>query len=200
MIIQRQGGVTAMKRLGWIVGVLSGLIFWGAAAAQGRLEMDTRIYLKSGDVVTGKMVQRSPDMVILKLDNDIFTFEVREIARLETLDSLGDRAERIEVREFPHLGFLGATVAFGAVATFGFNRASDKEEDAAVNRPLLPDRARQLEDQASTARAVAWSATAAVVGSAIFALYPKKVERRVLPEIGLRPGEREVRVACMWSF
>ena len=97
-------------------------------------ETNTRLYLSDGTVVMGRMIEHSKDLVILQVNEQVFTFELEEIDRIVTLDSLGAGARTVSVIEFPYISFLGGTVAFGLLSWLQFDTASDRERDADPQR------------------------------------------------------------------
>ena len=46
--------------------VFETIMFSGPVFAQGKFEYDVRLYLKDGDIVTGKLIEHSEDLIILK--------------------------------------------------------------------------------------------------------------------------------------
>ena len=184
--------------------VFETIMFSGPVFAQGKFEYDVRLYLKDGDIVTGKLIEHSEDLIILKAKKEIFTFEPEEVDKIVTLDSLGAGAKTVEVITFPRIGFLGATVGLGAVALLAFNSASEKDKDAENNRssddPKLIASAKELEDEATTRRLIGWIATSLAVGATGFAFYPEKEERRIFPDVSLMPGNMSVKVTYAVQF
>ena len=150
---------------------------------------DTRLYLNDGSVVMGHLVQRGSDMFIIRVDDEIFTFDLETVDRVVTLESLGSSAKTISVTEFPYISVLGGTLAFGVMSGLLFSRASDKDNEADANTQVeLFDRARDLRDQADTARLFGWTSTILAAGSLGVALLPRKTTRRVFPEISYENG------------
>ena len=154
-------------------------------------ESDTRLYLADGTVVMGRLIEHSKDLVILQVKEQVFTFELEEIDRIVTLDSLGAGARTISVIEFPYISFLGGSVSFGLLSWLLFDRASDREQEAVANEendlPLLLRRARTLRDKADRLRLWGWSSAVLAASSTVVALIPRKETRRVFPELTLRP-------------
>jgi len=194
-----------MKRVVSVVGVaallIQSLILAGPAMAQSLTEQDIRLYLTSGDVVTGRLIRHDPDLIILEASDEIRTFAPEEIDKIVTLQSLGAGARTITVTRFPRLGFLGGTIGFGSVALLEFMNASGKEEDADVQRQGgLSEKARKLEDEAQTARGIAWVCAIAAVGFTAYGLYPKREERRVFPELSMGSQGPELRIVYTHRF
>lgn len=167
-------------------------------------ESDTRLYLTDGSVVMGRLIEHSKDLVILQVKEQVFTFELEEIDRIVTLDSLGAGARTVSVIEFPYISFLGGTVAFGLLSWLQFDTASDRERDADLNEAsgVLP-RARELRDKADRARLLGWSSAALAGASTVVALVPRREKRRMFPELALRPsasGSPEVFLAYNRRF
>ena len=151
-------------------------------------ESDTRLYLADGTVVMGRLIEHSRDLLILQVNEQVFTFELEEIDRIVTLDSLGAGARTVSVFEFPYISFLGGTVAFGLLSWLQFDTASDRERDADLNEASgVLARARELRDKADRARLLGWSSAVLAAGSTVVALIPRKETRRVFPELTLRP-------------
>ena len=85
----------------------------GLSATPGTAGSDTRIYLSDGSVIMGELLERSQDLIILRVDEQIFTFDPQtEVDRIVTLNSLGAGARTITVTEFPYISFLGGTQKF----------------------------------------------------------------------------------------
>ena len=77
-------------------------------------EADTRIYLSDGSVVAGKLLERSDDLIIMRVEEEIFTFDPQtEVEKIVTLNSLGGKAREITTTDFPYIRFLGGSLAFG---------------------------------------------------------------------------------------
>ena len=103
--------------------------------------------------------------------------------------------------EFPYISFLGGTVAFGLLSWLQFDRASDKDKDADLNRESgLEARARKLEDQADRARLLGWSSALLAAGSLGVALIPRKATRRVFPELSFEGGSATLRLSYVYRF
>jgi hypothetical protein len=148
---------------------------------------DTRLYLTDGTLVEGQLVEKGKDLIILRVEDKIFTFERTQIDKIVTLESLGGGAHNITVTEFPYISFLGGTVAFGLLSWLQFDRAGDNEAEADLNREHGQlGRARKLDDKASRARLYGWSTAVLAAGSLGVALVPRKTTRRVFPELTLR--------------
>ena len=61
-----------------------------SASASTSAEADARIYLSDGSVVAGKLLEKSDDLIILQVEEKIFTFDPQtEVDRIVTLNSLG---------------------------------------------------------------------------------------------------------------
>ncbi len=151
--------------------------------------VDVRLYLADGSVVTGQLVSRSKDLIIVRVDNQIHTFEPAQVDKIITPDSLGSNARTITVTEFPYISFLGGTVAFGLLSWLQFDTAADRDRDADLNEENeLQARAQKLRDKADRARLFGWSSALLAAGSLGVALYPHKATRRVFPELSLEGG------------
>ncbi len=182
-----------------------------AAVAEGApiAGPDTRITLKDGTLVEGTLVNRSKDLLILRVNREIFTFELTNIDKIVTVDTLGAGARTITVREFPYISALGGTVAFSLLSWLQFDRAGNKEDDARQNEEFAPNapdeqallaQARKLRDQADTARLLGWGGALLAAGSLGVALIPRKVERRVFPELSVSGREPAVRLVLVQRF
>jgi hypothetical protein len=182
-----------------------------AAVAEGApiAGPDTRITLKDGTLVEGVLVNRSKDLLILRVNREIFTFELTNIDKIITVDTLGAGARTITVREFPYISALGGTVAFGLLSWLQFDRAGNKEDEARQNEDFAPNapdeeallaQARKLRDQADTARLLGWGGALLAAGSLGVALIPRRAERRVFPELSVSGGEPVVRLALVQRF
>ena len=166
-----------------------------ATAQTAPLDADTRVYLADGSVVLGRMVERSDDLIIMRIKDEIFTFDKTQIDRVITLESLGGGAELVTVREFPYISFLGGTAAFGLLAWIQFSNASDWNSEARRNEQqvfpgdlqsgLLAARAAELRDDADRARLYGWGSTLVALGSMGVALYPSYSERTIFPQLSL---------------
>ncbi len=166
-----------------------------AAAQAVPLDADTKLYLADGSVIHGRMVVRSDDLIIMRVKDEIFTFDDAQIDRVIPLESLGEAAEFVTVREFPYISFLGGTAAFGLLAWIQFNNASDRDSEAQRNEQqvfsgneqsgLLLARAAELRDDADRARLYGWGSTLVALGSMGVALYPSYSERPIFPGLSL---------------
>ena len=168
---------------------------------------DTRLYLSDGTVIMGHMVDRKDDLVIMEVDRQIFTFDPGQISRIITIDSLGSTAHTVEVTEFPYISFLGGTLAFGVISGLLFNRASDRDAEARRNEEYEGNaefdtsaRARELRDQADTARLLGWGSAALAVGTLGVAVFPRQTTRRVFPELSLDSGSPTVKLTYAYRF
>ena len=180
------------------------LLLLGQAMIPGSVradeDPDVRLYLNNGDVVSGKLVELGPELIIIKKNRDVFTFEVGEVRKVVTLESLGEAAKVVPVWTFPRLGFLAGTFAGAALAYWGFDDASSKEKEADDNaRMKLFAREKELRDDADTARLIAWSAT--VLGALCLgvALIPERGEKRVFPD-HVEVGRKSVKLAYVFRF
>ena len=182
-----------------------------AATQAVPLDADTRLYLADGSVVLGQMVERSDDLIIMRVKDEIFTFDNTQIDRVITLESLGRGAEIVTVREFPYISFLGGTAAFGLLAWIQFNNASDWDSEAQRNEQqvfsgglqsgLLVARATELRDDADRARLYGWGSTLIALGSMGVALYPSYSERSILPGLSLdSQGDPAITFAYRHTF
>ena len=95
---------------------------------------DTRVYLADGTLVEGTMVEKDSELIIMRVEQKVFTFDRAEIDKIVTLESLGGGAKTITVTEFPYISFMGGAVAFGLLSWLQFDRASDNEQEAELNR------------------------------------------------------------------
>ena len=164
-----------------------------ALLAQGA--PDARIYLADGTVVMGQLLNRDDDLLILRSgDGEIHTFDVSEVSKVVTLDSLGSQARVVQVREFPYISFLGGTVALGLISWLQFDTASARDEEAQINRNNDSDlddqagllaRAQDLEDKADRARLWGWSSGVLAAGCLGVALIPRTKTRKVFPTLSL---------------
>ena len=117
-------------------------------------------------MVEGNLVEKAQDLVIIRINDKIFTFDKTEIDKIVTLESLGGGAQTISVTEFPYISFLGGALAFSLLSWLQFDRASDNEAEAALNRlhgQLA--RAQKLDDKADRARLYGWSTAVLAAGS-----------------------------------
>ena len=190
-----------MKRWG---SALLTLLLLGQAMIPGNVradeDADVRLYLNNGDVVSGKLVELGPELIIIKKNREVFTFEVGEVKKVRTLESLGEAAKIVPVRTFPRLGFLAGTFAGATLALWGFGDAESKEEEADDNaRSQLFVREKELRDDADRARLIAWSATVAGVACLVVALIPERGEKRVFPD-QVEVGRKSVKLAYVFRF
>ena len=162
-------------------------------------DADVRLYLNDGSVFSGKLVELGPELIIVKKNREIFTFEVGLVKKVVTLGSLGEAAKIVSVRTFPRLGFLAGTFAGATLAWWGFDHASVKEKEADVNARAVPSRAEELRDEADTARFIAWSATLAGAACLVAALIPEWTEKRVFPD-QVEVGYKSVKLAYALRF
>jgi hypothetical protein len=195
----------AMKRWLALVIALSLAVQSSLAFAAGEPPIqgpDTRIYLKDGSLLEGSLVEKSNDLIIVRVDRKIVTVDRREIDKIVTVDSLGGGARTISVTEFPYISFLGGTAAFSLLAWLQFDRSSSKQKDADQNRgyPGQEQRVKKLEDQADRARLYGWTAAALAAGSLGVALIPRKTTRRVFPELSFRDGAPTLQLVCVRCF
>ena len=162
---------------------------------------DTRIYLGDGSLVEGTLIEKDKDLVIIRVKEKIFTFDKTEIDKMVTLESLGGGAKNITVTEFPYISFLGGAVAFSLLSWLQFDRASDNEAEAELNREHGQlARAQKLDDKASRARLYGWSTALFAAGSLGVSLIPRKTTRRVFPELSLRNGEPSIGLSYTYQF
>ena len=150
---------------------------------------EVRLYLSDGSVVTGQMVSRSKDLIVVRSQEKIFTFEPTQVEKIVTPESLGSGARTITVHEFPYISFLGGTVAFGLLSWLQFDAASSRDRDAKLNEEnQLLARAQKLRDKADRARMLGWGSAVLATGSLGIALYPHTATRRIFPELSLDSG------------
>ncbi|MFT5378295.1 MAG: hypothetical protein ACI906_005138 [Candidatus Latescibacterota bacterium] len=171
--------------LTWMT-IIALLMQTGFALAQSPTpeRADTRLYLGDGTLVEGQMVEKGKDLIIMRVKDKIFTFERTEVDKIVTLESLGGGAKTVSVTEFPYISFMGGGVAFGLLSWLQFDRASDNEAEADLNREHnQPSRAKKLDDKASRARLYGWSTAVLAAGSVVLSLMPHKTTRRVFPEL-----------------
>ena len=162
---------------------------------------DTRLYLADGSLVEGNLVERDKELVIMRVDDKIFTFDTTEIDKIVTLGSLGGGAQTISVTEFPYISFLGGSLAFGLLSWLQFDRASDNQTEAALNREHGQlDRAQNLDDKADRARLYGWSTAVLAAGSLGVALIPRKTTRRIFPELSFHNGAPHIGLSYVYSF
>ena len=167
-------------------------------------ESDTRLYLADGTVVMGQLIDHSDDLIIVKVREQVFTFELEQVDRIVTLESLGSGAQTISVTEFPFISFLGGAVAFSLLSWLQFDTASDRDREANLNQASgVEARARDLRDKADRARLIGWTSVVFAAGSAGVALIPRKTTRRIFPELTIGPdasGTPAVHLAFTKSF
>ena len=162
---------------------------------------DTRLYMADGSLVEGTLLEKDNDLVVVRVKEKIFTFDKTDIDKMVTLESLGGGARSITVTEFPYISFLGGAVAFSLLSWLQFDRASDNETEADLNREHgQVARAQKLDDKASRARLYGWSTALFSVGSLGVALIPRKATRRVFPELTLRDGEPSIGLSYVYRF
>jgi len=162
---------------------------------------DTRLYMADGSLVEGTLLEKDNDFVVVRVKEKIFTFDKTDIDKMVTLESLGGGARSITVTEFPYISFLGGAVAFSLLSWLQFDRASDNETEADLNREHGQlARAQKLDDKASRARLYGWSTALFSVGSLGVALIPRKATRRVFPELTLRDGDPSIGLSYVYRF
>ena len=162
---------------------------------------DTRLYMADGSLVEGTLLEKDNDLVVVRVKEKIFTFDKTDIDKMVTLESLGGGARSITVTEFPYISFLGGAVAFSLLSWLQFDRASDNETEADLNREHGQlARAQKLDDKASRARLYGWSTALFSVGSLGVALIPRKATRRVFPELTLRDGDPSIGLSYVYRF
>ena len=180
-----------------------------ALLAQGA--PDARLYLADGTVVMGQLLNRDDDLIILRSgDGKIHTFDVNQISKVVTLDSLGGQARVVEVREFPYISFLGGTVALGLISWLQFDTASDREAEAEINRQNTSEledgagllaRAEDLQKKADRARLWGWSSGVLAAGCLGVALIPRTKTKKVFPRLSLdAAGSPSVQLVYRHSF
>tara|TARA_B100001250_G_scaffold359744_1_gene336788 strand:- start:3800 stop:4375 length:576 start_codon:yes stop_codon:yes gene_type:complete len=146
---------------------------------------NTRLYLFDGSIVEGRVIEKDNDLVIIRVNKKIFTFEYEEIEKIVTLESLGAGAKTISVKDYPYISFMGGAVAFGLLSWLQFDRASDNEKEAILNRTHDQfARAKKLEGKADRARVYGWATAVVSVGSLGISLISREETKRVFPEIG----------------
>ena len=162
---------------------------------------DTRLYMADGSLVEGTLLEKDSDLVVIRVKEKIFTFDKTDIDKMVTLESLGGGARSITVTEFPYISFLGGAVAFSLLSWLQFDRASDNETEADLNREHGQlARAQKLDDKASRARFYGRSTALFSVGSLGVALIPRKATRRVFPELTLRDGDPSIGLSYVYRF
>ena len=98
-------------------------------------------------------------------------------------------------------GMLGGALALGVLSWLQFDRASDNEAEAALNRQHGQfARAQKLDDKADRARIYGWSTAALAAGCLGVALTSFKTTHRVFPGLSFRDGEPHVGVSYAYSF
>ncbi|MEE3235459.1 MAG: hypothetical protein VX294_14935 [Candidatus Latescibacterota bacterium] len=162
---------------------------WEVHAQPINLErVDTRLYLFDGSIVEGHLMEKDNDLVIIRVEKKIFTFEYEEIEKIVTLESLGAGAKTISVKEYPYISFLGGAIACGLMSWLQFDRASDADAEAKLNKTFvgtqISGRVKQLEDRAGRARVYGWASAALSVGSLGISLISREETKRVFPKIG----------------
>ena len=174
---------------------------WALAEPAPIAGADTRVYLADGSLVEGTLVEKSKDLVILRVKKKIFTFDKTEIDKIVTLESLGGGAKSITVTEFPYISFLGGAVAFSLISWLQFDRASGFEDDAKLNRlASLEAQAIKFEDKASRARKFGIATALFAAGSLGVSFIPHKATRRIFPEISLNDGEPSAGISYVYRF
>jgi hypothetical protein len=174
---------------------------WALAEPVPIAGADTRVYLADGSLVEGTLVEKSKDLVILRVKKKIFTFDKTEIDKIVTLESLGGGAKSITVTEFPYISFLGGAVAFSLISWLQFDRASGFEDDAKLNRlASLEAQAIKFEDKASRARKFGIATALFAAGSLGVSFIPRKATRRIFPEISLNDGEPSAGISYVYRF
>ena len=93
--------------------------------------VDTRVFLVDGSVVEGRLIEHSEELVIVEVEERIFTFEMSDVDVVTTLSSLGASAQTKSVVEFPYISFLGATAALSLMSWLQFDTASQRDANAA---------------------------------------------------------------------
>ena len=170
---------------------------------------DTRVFLLDGSVVEGRLIERSEELVIVEVEEQIFTFETSDVDKVVTLSSLGASAQTKSVVEFPYISFLGATAALSLMSWLQFDTASQRDADAKRHEEqgTLPGardlnaRARDLRDKADRARLWGWSSALLAVGSVGLALMPKRRYVRVFPEVAVNgDGSKQVMLSYRHPF
>ena len=174
---------------------------WALAEPVPIAGADTRVYLADGSLVEGTLVEKSKDLVILRVKKKIFTFDKTEIDKIVTLESLGGGAKSITVTEFPYISFLGGAVAFSLISWLQFDRASGFEDDAKLNENAgLKGQAEKFKDKASRARKFGVGTAVFAVGSFVISLIPHKATRRIFPEISLNDGQPSAGISYVYRF
>ena len=162
---------------------------------------DTRLYLADGTLIQGHLIERTEELFIIKVGEEIFTFESLEVEKFVTIDSLGSSARTITVTEFPYISFLGGSVAFGLLSWLQFDRASYHAAEADLNRENgLDAQATKLDDKADRARLFGWGGAIIAASSLGVALIPRKNTRRVFPELSFANGAPTLRLNYVYRF
>ncbi|RKY62869.1 MAG: hypothetical protein DRP95_00430 [Candidatus Latescibacterota bacterium] len=164
----------------------------GAAGSSSGEQVE--VHLKDGSVIVGELVEATPLLVILRVQGEIYTFEVQEVERIV----LSEPSEaRGPTWRFPRLGFLGGTLAGGVIAWWGFDSASRKERDARLQEEYgLFQRAGELRREARRDRKIAWAGVVGGIVCTAVALIP---ERTGSPKLEARIGE-SLQVTMVYSF
>ena len=96
---------------------------------------------------------------------------------------------------------LGGALTFSLLSWQQFDRASDNEAEAALNRAHGQFfRAQKLDDKADRARLYGWSAAVLAASSFGVALISLKTTHRVFPGLSFRDGEPRGGVSYVYSF
>lgn len=172
---------------------------------EAKAESDVQLHLKNGDVVTGQLVEVTPVLLILRIGREVFTFDIHQVERMVTLESLGDAAKVVPVWRFPRVGFLGGTLAGAVVALWAFDSASSKEAEADQNDKAdipgvdLSHQAKKLRDEAHRNRLIGWGAVLGVSACTAIALIPERGERRMFPaQVGI--GKEVFKLSYVMRF
>lgn len=175
-------GVISMKALCFLF--IASFIACGALVGdvEAKEAPDVQLYLRNGNVVTGELIETTPVLIILRIGQEVFTFDAQQVERIVTLESLGDEAEVVPVWRFPRLGFLGGSLAGAVVALWAFDSASSKEADADQNEKAnIPGMAKKLRDEARRNRLIGWGAVLGASTCTVIALIPERGEQRMFP-------------------
>ncbi|MCC7260894.1 MAG: hypothetical protein IT369_00090 [Candidatus Latescibacteria bacterium] len=176
----------------WVAALCAALLLFQSFAALAQSPpalSEVRVYLNDGQVITGQLVSRSKDLIVVRSQERIITLEPAQVEKIVTPETLGSGARTITVREFPYISFLGGTVAFGLLSWLQFDTASNRDRDADLNAENeLLARAAKLRDKADRARMLGWGSAVLATGSLAVALYPHKTTRRVFPELSFETG------------
>jgi len=158
------------------------LLLLTLGTAEFVLGEEVQLYLKDGSVVTGELVEATPLLVILRVQGEIYTFEVSEIERMVLP---GPTQTRRPGWRFPRLGFLGGTLVGGVLAWWGFDSASQKERDARLQEEYgLLERAGELREEARRDRKIAWIGVVGGAVCAVVALVPERTGTKVEAQLG----------------